>query len=58
MLKRTYFLTEEQVRFLESLPGNASENLRRAIDDYEQKIKKQPVTSASVRGGGIINGYH
>lgn len=38
MLRKIYFVREDQHDFLKSLPGSAAEHVRRAIDDY--KVKK------------------
>lgn len=41
-------LPEDQVTFLESLPGTESEHLRAAIRDYmKKKMKEQPKASTS-----------
>lgn len=53
MIRKTYFLEQEQVDFLKSLPGTESEHLRQAINDYK---KKQENVSASQSKGGAKNG--
>lgn len=50
MIRKNYLIPEDQVAFLESLPGTASEHLRAAINDYmmkKQKEKAQASTSPS-----------
>lgn len=48
MVRKDYKIREDQVTFLESLPGNASEHIRAALDDYMvKKIKENPQASTS-----------
>lgn len=39
MIRRHFYLNQEQIDFLKKLPGNISEHIRRAIDDYIEKLK-------------------
>lgn len=41
MTDKHYSLRPDQAEFLSSLPGNASEHLRQAIDDYKLKKDKE-----------------
>lgn len=50
MLRRHYFIREDQIKFLKSLPGNASGYIRQALDDFIIKKSKETLqvsTSAS-----------
>lgn len=47
MIAKNYRIREDQIAFLDNLPGNASEHLRAAIDDYMEKKKVKSVPSAS-----------
>lgn len=48
MIRRNFHLTEDQNEFLESLDElPVSEHLRRAVDDYIIKKKKQKVKRVS-----------
>lgn len=52
MVRRNYYIRDDQDEFLKELPGNVSEHIRRAID-YYRKIKEKYLTakSPSVKGG-------
>ena len=52
MLRRDVYLTEEQDNFLCKLAGTISEHIRRAIDDYIEKLTKKVSASQSKRKGG------
>jgi hypothetical protein len=41
MIRKDFWLTNNQVRFLRKLEGNMTEHIRRAIDEYILKIKKE-----------------
>ena len=41
MIRKDFWLTNDQVRFLRKLEGNMTEHIRRAIDEYILKIKKE-----------------
>jgi Arc/MetJ-type ribon-helix-helix transcriptional regulator len=45
MVRKDYKIREDQVASLKKLPGNASEHVRAALDDYI--AKKQPKASKS-----------
>lgn len=48
-------MTEDQVTFLEGLDGlNTSEHIRRAVDEYIEKKKKEKysVSESPTKGGG------
>jgi len=46
-------LTEEQANFLGKLPGTASEHVRRAIDEYIEKIKAKSVSESKSKRGDV-----
>jgi len=37
MVRKAFFLDQEQIDFLESLPGTASEHVRQAINQYKER---------------------
>lgn len=39
MLRRQFFIREDQDEFVRNLQGNDSEHVRHAIDDYVKRIK-------------------
>jgi len=39
MIRKNFWLTNDQFRFLRKLEGNVSEHVRRAIDEYITKLK-------------------
>jgi hypothetical protein len=41
MIRKDFWLTNDQVRFLRKLEGNMTEHIRRAIDEYILKTKKE-----------------
>jgi hypothetical protein len=41
MIRKDFWLTNNQVRFLRKLEGSISEHIRRAIDEYILKIKRE-----------------
>jgi len=52
MIRRNHYLREDQVDFLDHLLGTESEHIRKAIDDYIQKLKDLEIsTSKSKRVG-------
>ena len=53
MERKSYFLNKKQILFLKNLQGTASEHVRRALDDYEEKLKGQSVASKSKRGESL-----
>lgn len=44
-------LSSDKKTFLETLPGNLSEHLRRAVDEYIAKINLQNVSSSRSKVG-------
>jgi Tfp pilus assembly PilM family ATPase len=54
MVRKHFYLTEEQIQALQSLGGTLAEHIRRAIDDYLAKMQKVNVSASSSRGG--LNG--
>jgi len=52
MIRCDFMLTPEQYSFLEALEGTKSEHMRRAIDDYIEKVKGTSASgSPSMKGG-------
>jgi|GEM_PF-5292558 len=43
MIRQNYTIREDQITFLKSLAGNASEHVRAAIDDYKLKKEREAV---------------
>ena len=41
MIRKNFWLTNDQFRFLRKLEGNVSEHIRRAIDEYIEKKKQE-----------------
>jgi len=39
MIRKNFWLTNDQFRFLRKLEGNVSEHVRRAVDEYITKLK-------------------
>ena len=39
MIRKNFWLTNDQFRFLRKLEGNVSEHVRRAVDEYIAKLK-------------------
>jgi len=46
-----FYIKEDQLNFLENLPGTVAEHIRRAIDDLIEKKTPQAITSPSKKGG-------
>jgi hypothetical protein len=46
MIRKDFYLTNDQFRFLHKLEGNVSEHLRRAIDKYINDIRKLEVSQS------------
>ena len=46
MVRKHLLLTNEQDRFLGKLSGNASEHIRRAIDEYIERHKNMDATTS------------
>lgn len=51
MRRTNIYITDEQVVFLSELQGTIAEHIRRAIDEYIQKIKSQTISASSSKGG-------
>jgi hypothetical protein len=41
MVRRTFNFTEKQINFLKKLPGTISEHIRRALDEYIDRMMGQ-----------------
>lgn len=41
MLRKDFWMTNDQVRFLRKLEGNMTEHIRRAIDEYIKRKKEE-----------------
>lgn len=48
-----FHLSSEKKDFLLSLQGNLSEHLRRAVDEYIDKIKMQSVSASKSKRGDL-----
>jgi hypothetical protein len=46
MQRVNVYLTKLQIKFLKSLPGTFSENMRRAIDEYIEKLTINKVSAS------------
>lgn len=51
MLRKDFLIREDQDAFLKQLPGQISEHIRIAIDDYIKKMTPKAKTSPSKKGG-------
>ena len=51
MIRKDFFLTDKQAKFLSEIEGNASEHVRRAIDKYINDIKKLDTSISPTKGG-------
>lgn len=56
MVHKHVLLYNHQDRFLRSLGDNYSEHIRKAVDDYEQKIKNQNATMSASKRIKILRG--
>jgi hypothetical protein len=59
MVRKHHFFREDQLAFIAKLPGNDSEHVRQALDDYILKKKFERIDSAkspSISKGISING--
>ena len=50
MIRKDFWLTNDQFRFLRKLEGNVSEHIRRAIDKYINEVKKLDVSTSPTKG--------
>jgi len=41
MIRKNYLIRQDQIDFLSTLQGNDSEHIRRAIDEYIQRIRSR-----------------
>ena len=41
MVRKHFLLSNDQIRFLQHLPGTTTEHVRRALDDYIEKVKRE-----------------
>ena len=51
MVRYNLYLSNNQHRFLRKTGGNASEIIRRALDEYIQKKKKEELNVSTSKGG-------
>ena len=56
MIRMNLLMDQDTVSFLKSLPGTVSEHIRRAIDEYIEKIKSQKISASQSKKGGKTNG--
>lgn len=47
MIRKNVWFDKEQLDFISKLPGPESDHIRRALDDYIQKIKRQQIKGVS-----------
>lgn len=52
MVRKHFYLTEEQEKFLKSLPGTMAEHLRKALDEYIEKKQNLNISASSSMKGG------
>lgn len=45
------YITENQLSFLSTLPGTISEHVRRALDDYIQKMRVAKASASKSKKG-------
>jgi len=50
------YINEVNLSFLSTLSGTVSEHIRRAIDEYIEKVKNFKVSSSLSKEGGEKNG--
>jgi Arc/MetJ-type ribon-helix-helix transcriptional regulator len=55
MKRISLFLDESQIEAIEKLTGTFSEHIRRAIDEYLEKIKPKATASPSINKKGEQN---
>ena len=56
MVRKNFFIEQEQIDLLNSLGGTIAVHVRRAIDDYIHVMRKTPPTAKqSPSKGGNIN---
>lgn len=56
MIRLHCFIEDEQFLFLGHLKGKRSEHIRRAIDEYIQKLKSINASASQSKKGGENNG--
>lgn len=58
MVRKNFYITREQEKFLQDIPGNISEHIRRALDAYIEKLRSRAdaTTSPSKSTKGGENG--
>ena len=50
MERVNFFLSPEKVSFLKSLPGTMTEHIRRAIDEYIDRLKGSEASASQSKG--------
>ena len=48
--RKDIYITNEQVIFLSELPGTISEHIRRAIDEYIDRLKGSEASASQSKG--------
>ena len=57
MIRRAFYLSDEQNNFLKGLDGlSVSEHLRRAIDEYLKKLQNQNISASQSKRKEANNG--
>ena len=55
MIRVDFMAREDQISYLKKLPGNISEHIRRAIDEYKQSIESKKVSESASKKRGEQN---
>jgi len=56
MKRKDVYITDEQVVFLTELDGTVSEHIRRAIEEYIQRLKNIKMTASASTSERRVNG--
>jgi hypothetical protein len=52
MQRINIFLEEKQIKFIKSLPGTLSDNVRQFVSKSIKEIENRSVSSSATKGGG------
>lgn len=56
MVRKQYFIRNDQIRFLSKLPGNDAEHVRAAIDDYIEKKRRETINVSMSQSKFVLKG--
>lgn len=56
MIRKASYFRKEQLEFLKTVPGNFADHLRRALDEYIEKLKGQKVSASASKRKESENG--